>query len=130
MSVTKKDLETFKAIENQFSDTLINDHYNGNREAALQEFSKNTSLGEKASIMYSRLRFNFADQANPENAAKHLLAYCDKSVPALTKAFGRHALVHALPDEAKTPRVADLAETLGAKHIPALIREALDNAPS
>jgi hypothetical protein len=130
MYLTNKDLKTFRTLYTIFSEALIGDQSEEGKQAARKDISKNTRIGDKASIQYSRLRYNLAFDDDFEDMATHLLAYCDKSLPALTKVFGRQALVDVLPPEAKNNRIATIAEELEANRISSLIREALKHDPS
>lgn len=129
MNVTEQDYKTFKAISDGFSDTLIERHFGGDNRAAVTAFSRSISLWEKANMAVKVLSLHFASQADPETKSRRLLAYCESAVPGLTKVFGRQALVEALPETARDPKVAEMAEKLGAREIPALIREAMEAAP-
>ena len=122
--ITPKELAVYENIVESFIDNVVSQSGLSQTQAQ-DKFADTLSFSDKARIIVSKLRYDFAKNASPEKKARRLVAYCESTLKPLTAAFGEAALADALPEDARTQRIADLTETLGGTGIAKLIRKTL-----
>ena len=124
--VTKNQFEILERIQIAFSDTLIKEHFNGDKCAANAAFASKLGFIEKCSFLLVKMRYDMSlDTADYETRTKLLVNYCNMSLPILIQILGEETVINAFPDEALNMDIVVLLERLKANNIANIIRKSL-----
>lgn len=121
--ITKDDYKTLLSIKNTFSQTLIDKHFDGDQDAAIDAYMQHLSTKDYFKFGGIILKNVFSFSAASET--KYLVEVCDFAVTPLTKTFGESALIEALPKESCTQHVVDICNELGGKKLASLVQKAM-----